>query len=217
LAECALPGFIVAILAGALGGYPYRAFLDCLGLFLPIMILFGSSGLFSESTVVYWNGHESVTRPSEEEIEDIKFRAWRTFIGLIAFCVLLFQISHKVYDGQVFAVSLLVVAILQLIGRKTRLEGCPVGWFGTPALVMSWAHIMAGLLLAVFFWRVNQVTTPAIPLDASGLLANPWITGGTVLAMSVTFIFSVRLRPPAGQGTALPEWDSQKITVEENP
>ncbi|MBF0507672.1 MAG: hypothetical protein HQK57_01945 [Deltaproteobacteria bacterium] len=217
LAECALPGFMVAVLAGFLGDYPYRAFLDCLGLFLPIMIIFGSSGLFSESTAVYWNGYESENKPSQEEIEDIKFRAWRTFIGLVAFCVLLFQISHKVYDGQVFAVSLLVVAILQLIGRSTPLDERPAGWFGTPALVMSWAHIAAGLLLAVFFWRVNQVITPATHLDASSLLANPWIISGTILAMSATFIFSVRLRPPASQGTALPEWDDQKVTVKENP
>ncbi|MBF0497951.1 MAG: hypothetical protein HQK58_15475 [Deltaproteobacteria bacterium] len=210
LAECALPGFIVSFLAGVLGGYPYRAFLDCLGLFLPLMIVFGSSGIFSEAYVGFWNGKETDTELSEQEITDLKFRAWRTFIGLFAFCVLLFHISHKTFDGQVFAVSVLVVAFLQMIGRW---KGQPKGSFSTPitGITMIWANFAVGLLLAVFFWQVDSVTTPALSLNVKSL-ANPWIISGTALAMSATFIFSARLRPPARPGIALPAWDGLEVT-----
>ncbi|MBF0507671.1 MAG: hypothetical protein HQK57_01940 [Deltaproteobacteria bacterium] len=205
LAECALPGFIVSFLAGTLGGYPYRAFLDCLGLILPLMIVFGSSGIFSEASVGFGNGKEADPDLSEQEIRDLKFRAWRTFIGLFAFCVLLFHISHKMFDGQIFAASLLVVAFLQMIGRWNRQ---PNEWVSTPipGMTMIWANFAAGLLLAVFFRQIDPVTTPALPLNVESL-ANPWIISGTALVMVATFIFSIRLRPPVRPGITLPAWD----------
>lgn len=210
LVESTLPGFILAVLVGDLAGYPYRAFLDCLALFLPLMVALGSPGIFSETIAGYNNGSDSNSKSFDIEIADSKVRAWRTFIGLVAFCILLFSISHKVYDGQVLAASLLVVACMQMMGRRTGEKSQPTGWSGSFPPAITMVHFIAGCFLTGFFWWVDPTATPATPLEAGSLLANPLIIGGTILSMAATFFFSARSRPHAMLGMNLPHWSTQE-------